>query len=307
MSIIFCGTPHISNIILKWLIENKYDISGVITQKEKDKKYFNEVKDTAIKNSIKLFQPEKMNDIYDEIVKIKPTLIITCAFGKIFQKKFLEIPKLGCINIHMSLLPKYRGANPIAYAIMNGDKITGSTLMYMDAGMDTGNIISSKQINIDDNDTTFSLSEKLAYTSCELLNEKLPLLLNNKFNDSIKQNNNEATYTKKFTKEDEKIDWNKSALEIDRKIRSLYNNPMAYTEYKNLNIKIISTKIIDFVDNHKCKPGTIVEISKKNNIVVCTSNGFISLNIIQLPSKKITNVKDILNGNHIFEVNTIFN
>ncbi len=304
-NIIFLGTPKIASDILNTLLKCDVKIIGVICQPDKPgnrgKIIFSEVKELALKNNLKLFQPAKIIEIVDEINTLAPDLIITCAYGAIVPSSVLSIPKYGCINVHTSLLPKFRGAAPINYAIMENEQETGVTLMYMDKGMDTGDIIKQKKTKIDSNETYTSLYSKLSLIGCELIKDNIDSLFSNNVN-RIVQNHSEATFTSKITRETEKINFNENATTIDCLVRALYNNPLPFISYKNIDIKVLTTEVV--YENHSKKVGKIIKVDK-NGFLVQTKKDCILIKQIQIPGKKPTFVKDYINGNNIFEVGSI--
>ena len=212
---IFMGTPEFAVPILETLIKNT-EVLLVVTQPDayvgrKKVLTASPIKNLALEKNIPVFQPIKIKNDHEEILKYKPDLIVTCAYGQIIPKVLLDLPYLGCINVHASLLPKYRGGAPIHHAIINGDTKTGITIMYMDEGMDTGDIIKSTAISITNTDTVATLHDKLSLLGKELLTEVLPSIIN-KTNTRIKQNSNEATYAKVIKRDDEHLDFNTKAL-----------------------------------------------------------------------------------------------
>ncbi len=296
LKIVYMGTPDFSVLPLKKLNEI-YDIVLVVTQTDKEvgrKKEikFSKVKEFALENNLEVFQPEKIKEDYQKIIDKKPDIIITCAYGQIIPKKLLDYPKYGCINIHASLLPKLRGGAPIHRAIIEGYKSTGITIMYMDEKMDSGDIIYQEEINIEDNDTTESLFDKLSILGSDLIIKVLPSIIN-KTNNRIKQNENEVTYAYNITKEDEKINFNKTTKNVYNQIRGLYSHPVGYALLDNKKVKIYSSKIGD-----SKKEGNVGEIINlyKDSIGVKTLDGEILIKEIQLEGKKRILVKDYLNG-----------
>lgn len=215
LKVIFMGTPDFSLPILSYLIENT-NVVLVVTQPDKKKGKNNELsfsptKKLAIQKNIAVFQPNKIKEDYEIISEINPDIIITCAYGQILPEEILNIPRLGCINVHASLLPKYRGASPIQWALLNGDKTTGVTIMYMDKSMDTGDIIAMESIDIKDSDNVKMLHDKLSILGQKLLAETLPLIIKNQ-NSRIKQDERKASYTRLIKREDEKIAFNNNSL-----------------------------------------------------------------------------------------------
>lgn len=239
--IIFMGTPDFSVPVLTGLIEN-YKVIAVVTQPDKPvgrsgKLKYSPVKETALKHNIEVLQPKKITEVLEQITTLDPDLIITCAYGKILPKKLLETPKLGCINVHASLLPKLRGGAPIHHAIIDGYKETGITIMYMSEEMDAGDIISQEKITISDEDTTETLHDKLSQIGRTLLLETLPSILNGT-NQRIKQDASKVTFGYVITREDEKIDFHKTKTEIINQIRGLNSHPGAYCLLDNKILKV---------------------------------------------------------------------
>ena len=246
IKIIFMGTPEFAVPILKSLIEN-YNIVLVVSQPDKKigrKQILTStpIKEIAIKNNIEVFQPEKIRENYQKIIDLKPDIIITCAYGQIIPKEILKCPRLGCINVHASLLPKLRGGAPLHHAIIDGYKETGITIMYMDEQMDTGDIINKKSIEILNNDTVGSIHDKLMIFGRDLLLETLPSIIE-ETNNRIKQNNEEATYAYNIKREEEHIDFNKTVDEIDRLIRGLNPWPLANIIINDEEIKIVEDSL----------------------------------------------------------------
>lgn len=297
MKIIFMGTPDFSVPVLEGLIDN-YDVIAVVTQpdKVKDRKQeitYSPVKAKAKEKNIKVIQPTKIRKEYQEILDLNPDIIITCAYGQIIPKEILSYPKYGCINVHASLLPKLRGGAPIHHAIMEGLTKTGITIMYMDEGMDTGDIITTKEIEILPEDNVGSLHDKLSILGKELLLETLPNIINGNIT-RIKQNNEEATYAYTIKREDELLDFNNTATSIHNKIRALNPYPVSYALLDNKIIKIYTSKITNIKTNNYI-PGTITNIYK-DAIGVATKDYELLITRIKPEGKKEMSVKDFLNG-----------
>lgn len=297
MKIVFMGTPEFSVPILEGLIEN-YDVIGVVTQPDKEVGRshvikFSKVKEVALANDIRVFQPVKVREDYDDIVKLNPDLIVTCAYGQIIPKVLLDLPKYGCINVHASLLPKLRGGAPIHRAILNGDMKTGITIMYMDEHMDTGDIIQSEEVLIEKDDTVGTLHDKLSVMGKELLLNVL-----NKYKDGnfphVRQDDSEATYAPIIKREDELVDFNKTSLEIYNKIRGLNPFPVAYATLDGKVMKLYASSIKDNVYTSK-KNGEIVRIYN-DGIGVSTRDSEIVITEIKLEGKRKMSVKEYLNG-----------
>lgn len=294
--IIFMGTPEFCVPILNMLIDN-YDVSLVVTQPDKEVGRGREVRPSAIKKvaverGVDIFQPIRIRNDYEIIKEIKPDLIVTCAYGQILPKELLEIPKYGCINVHASLLPRWRGGAPIHRAIMEGDKKTGITIMYMDEHMDTGDMIEVREMEITNDLTTGQLHDSLSIMGKELLEEVIPSILN-KTNSRTKQDENLATYAKLIKKEDEIIDFSKKAEEIYNQIRGLNPHPGATTKLDGKIIKVYKAEIKKY--DQKENNGKIVSLYK-DGIGVAVNNGEIIFTEIKPEGKKQIKVKDYLNG-----------
>ena len=286
MRVIFMGTPLFSVPILEGLIEN-YDVIAVVTQPDKPvgrggKISISPIKELALKNNIKVLQPVKIKEEYQSITDLKPDIIITAAYGQIIPKILLDYPKYGCINVHASLLPKLRGGAPIHHAIIDGYDKTGITIMYMDVGMDTGDIISYKELIINDTDTMSILHDKLSIIGRDLLLETLPNIISGNIT-RIKQNDNDATYAYNIKKEEEKIDFNNTKLNIYNQIRGLNNYPGAYAILDNKRVKIYNSYITDKI--YDLDNGCVSNIYK-DGIGIKVSDGEIVITDIQIEGKK---------------------
>jgi len=305
---IFFGTPDFSAIILKKLIENNYLPIAVFTALDKPvgrKRILkpSPVKVLAKKNGLLVFQPKKIGDDKLQIEKLKPDLIILSAYGQIIPKEILEIPKYGCLNVHPSLLPKYRGPSPIQTAILNGEEKTGVTIFMMDEKIDHGPIIAQKELEIKKYNFK-TLSKKLAELGADLLIEILPKYLANEIKP-IPQDDSKATYTKIIKKEDGKINWQKTAEEIERMIRAYYPWPGTYTYIKSQipstksqtqtqkMLKIIKAKVLKI--DHQKETGTVFLTEKKEPAIACKKDALI-LKEVQFEGKKKISGKDLLNG-----------
>lgn len=290
------GTPSFAVPILETLIDN-YNVIMVVCQpdKEKDRKgniIYSPCKEIALKNNIEVYQPNKIREEYQYILDKNPDIIITAAYGQIIPLEILEYPKYGCINVHGSLLPKLRGGAPIHHAIINGDKIAGVTIMYMDKKMDAGDIISQRSIEIEENTILDDLYHKLSILGRDLLLDTLPSIFNGT-NDRIKQDENKVTFGFNITKEEEKIDFNDTSNNIHNKIRGLSSIPGAYAIINNKRMKIYLSEKTNNIS--KSKPGTINDINE-NGIIVSTKDYEIILKNIKLEGKNRCNVKDFING-----------
>lgn len=293
-NIVFMGTPDFSVPVLKMLIENT-NVLLVVTQPDKivgkDKTVsFNPVKKLALEENIPVFQPMRIRKDFEKLKNLDIDLIVTCAYGQIIPKEVLDMPKYGCINVHASILPKYRGSAPIQWCLFNNDDVTGVTIMYMDEGMDTGDIIKIKEIPILDSDNVGTLHDKLSKLGCDLLLEVLPTIFS-KTNDRIKQGNN-YTMAPMIKREDERLDFNEEGKKIIGKIKGLNPWPLANIIINNQEIKVLEA---EFVQKKVDNTGIIKEIDKKNLGITC-KDGIIYLKKIKPSGKKIMEINSFLNG-----------
>lgn len=293
-NIVFMGTPDFSVPVLKMLIENT-NVLLVVTQPDKivgkDKTVsFNPVKKLSLEENIPVFQPIRIRKDFEKLKNLDIDLIVTCAYGQIIPKEVLDMPKYGCINVHASILPKYRGSAPIQWCLFNNDDVTGVTIMYMDEGMDTGDIIKIKEIPILDSDNVGTLHDKLSKLGCDLLLEVLPTIFN-KTNDRIKQGNN-YTMAPMIKREDERLDFNEEGKKIIGKIKGLNPWPLANIIINNQEIKVLEA---EFVQKKVDNTGIIKEIDKKNLGITC-KDGIIYLKKIKPSGKKIMEINSFLNG-----------
>jgi len=303
MNIIFMGTPEFAVPTLEKLIENKnIDISLVITQPDRKsgrgrKTTKSPVKVLAEENKIDLFQPENINNLksIDFIKNIEADYIIVVAYGQILHKEILKHPRKSCINLHASLLPKYRGAAPINWAIINGEKETGVTTMIMEEGLDTGDILKTKKVNINSNMNAGELHDILKDIGGKLLIETIEGIEAQKISPK-KQNEAIASYAPMLNRKTGLINWDNTAENIHNKIRGLYPWPGSYTYYEGCKFKITKSNYIS--KNKGGKIGEIVGISD-SRIEVQTRNGILLINELQIPGKRKMSVKDYLLGNDI--------
>ena len=282
IKVVFMGTPSFAVPVLEKLIEN-YNVIMVVCQPDraKDKKgniIYPPIKELALKNNIEVYQPLKLSSEYEYIIEKNPDIIITCAYGQILPSSLLDYPKYGCINVHGSLLPRLRGGAPIHHAIINGDKETGITIMYMDKKMDAGDIISQRSIEIKNTDNLDSIYSSLSTLGSELLIETLPSIINGT-NNRIKQNENEVTFGYNISKEDELINFNDSAINIFNKVRGLCSIPGASCYYNGKRLKIYEVEVTNKLS--KDIPGKIVEVNK-DSLVVTTKDYLIKIKDIKL-------------------------
>ncbi|MFL0268217.1 methionyl-tRNA formyltransferase [Candidatus Clostridium radicumherbarum] len=304
MDIIFMGTPEFAVPSLEKLIEN-YNVTAVFTQPDRPKGRGKKigtspVKDTAIKYNIPVYQPEKIrNDAkgIETIKELEPDFIIVVAFGQILPKEILDIPKYGCINLHASLLPKYRGAAPINWAVINGENISGNTTMLMDIGLDTGDMLLKSEYPIKNDMTAGELHDILMEDGANLLLETIEKVKANKLIPQ-KQDHSKNTYAPMLTKELAKINWNKTNIEINNLIRGLNPWPAAYTDYLNNSMKIYEAEVK--VSNNKYEPGLIISVTKEG-IEVATGEGSLLIKRIQFPGGKPLSVEEYIRGHKLEE------
>lgn len=297
LRIVFMGTPDFSVPVLEGLIEN-YKVIGVVTQPDKEvgRKHeikFSPVKETAIKHQIPVFQPKSIKKEYQEIVNLKPDLIVTCAYGQMIPKILLDCPQYHAINVHASLLPKLRGGAPIHKAIINNYTRTGITIMYMVEKMDAGDILAQKETIIKNEDTAGSLHDRLSIMGRELLLETIPDLIEGKITP-IPQNEEEVTYAWNITREEEKIDFTKRTIDIYNQIRGLNPCPGAYAILEGKIVKIYASRISESFFTTK-KDGEIGKIYE-DGIGVSTRDGEIIITELQWEGKKKVKVKEFFHG-----------
>ena len=295
IKIVYMGTPMFSVGPLKELVNN-YDVEMVVTQPDKEvgrKRILtpSKVKEFALEKGIKVFQPTKIREDYKEILDVNPDLIVTCAYGQIIPKEIIDLPKYGCINIHASLLPEYRGGAPIHHAVIDGKDKTGITIMYMNEKMDEGDILYQKEIDILDSDNTSSMFVKLSVLGSEMIKEFIPKLLNGEITP-IKQDESKATYAYNISKEDEKIDFNDSSRNVFNKIRGLSDIPGGYAFLDDKRVKIFKSRI---GDNTKGNPGEIINVYDDGRGVM-TNDKEIIITEIQVEGKQKEEVKNYLHG-----------
>lgn len=299
MKIAFMGTPDFAVDCLKALAQSKHEVVGVFCQPDKpvgrkQELKMPDVKVEALKHGYKIFQPKSLrNGAGVEILKeIEPDLVVVVAYGKILPPDFLSYPKYGCINIHASILPKYRGASPIHWAVINGDSETGVTSMQMDEGLDTGDILLCEKMPIGINDTTELMYEKLAPLGADVLLKTLDLVEKGGLNP-MKQDETKATTVGLLSKQLSAVDWNDTAFHIHNKIRGLYSWPGASTTLGGKILKLHSSYLSDIKGHNK--PGEVVESNGKL-VVSCGDNNCIELLSVQLEGKKRMTAHEFLNG-----------
>lgn len=304
MKTIFMGTPEFAIPSLEVVFKNT-DLQLIFTKEDKinargNKIIFSPVKQFGIDNNVEVIQPKKMKDeeVINKIKEINPDLIVVVAYGKILPKEIIDIPKYKIINVHSSLLPKYRGASPIHSAILNGDTETGVSIMYIEEGLDSGDVILKEYCDITEDDTLGTLHDKLKDLGAIGLSKALKLIENGEV-QAQKQDDDKATFVKPITKEQAKIDWNNTKEVIYNQIRGLNPFPAAHTSNeKNENIKIYKSEKIDrkYENENEIENGTIVEIINKKGPVVKVANGGILILEAKFEGKKLQKGIDIING-----------
>lgn len=300
-NIVFMGTPNFAAYILERLIDDtEYQVSLVVTQPDrpvgrKQKMTPTPVKTLAQEHKIEVYQPEIINAeaAIKKITALEPDLILTVAYGQKIPESILNLPEFGAINVHPSLLPKYRGGAPIHYAVKNGDTKTGVTIMYMIEELDAGDMIAQTTFPIENDETTGELFEKLSSVSADLLLETLPKIFDQSI-EPVPQNEDDVVYAQTISKSNERIDWNQSAAEIHNHIRALNPEPGAYTFYEGERFKIYQSSIIE--EKTDLTPGKVVAIYKKQFQVACGDGTILAIREVQPAGKKTMPAVNFLNG-----------
>ena len=303
MKIVFMGTPDFAVGALESIIEAGQEITAVVTQPDKAKgrsgqMQFPPVKECALKHGIEVFQPVKIKteESVNKLREYDADVFVVVAFGQLLSQEILDMPKYGCVNIHASLLPKYRGAAPIQRVIIDGEKETGVTTMRMDVGLDTGDMMLKEAVTIDEKETGESLHDKLSVVGSSLIVKTLELLEK----DEIiyeKQDDSLSCYAKMLNKELGHIDWSKRAVEIERLIRGLNSWPSAYTSFQGKTLKLWEADVRKQADDASLSaiPGTVVDVTKEEITVACGCD-FLVLKELQLEGKKRMTTKEFLLG-----------
>lgn len=307
MKVVFMGTPDFSVPTLEAIYNNGHDISLVISQTDKakgrgKKVIFTPVKEKAIQLGLNVYQPDNINseESIEIIMEEKPDIIVVVAYGQILKESILNIPKFGCVNVHASVLPKYRGAAPINWVIINGEKSTGVTTMLMEKGLDSGDMLLKRETKIFYNETAGELHDRLMNLGAELLIETIKGLEKGTISRTP-QEHNKATYAPMMSKELGKVNWSDKAINIQNLVRGTQPWPGAFTTYKDTIMKILEVDIADKFINEE--PGKVVKVDDEG-IYVTTSDNCIVIKQVQFPGKKSMSVSDFLRGND-FEIGVI--
>ena len=302
MRVVFMGTPDFAVPSLKVLIEEGFDVVSVITQPDKPKGRGKKmsmppVKEEALKHGIEVHQPKRVkSEEFVSILKdINPDVIIVVAFGQILSKEILDIPKYGCINVHGSLLPEYRGAAPINWVVINGEKTTGITTMYMDEGLDTGDMILKAKLDIGDDETAGHLYDRMCMLGGEVLRDTLKLLKDDNLKRE-KQDDSKSSYAPIMNKSLGNIKWDDKCENIFNLIRGTNPWPSSFTKYNGDTMKIWSSKVLQSTSDRL--PGSIIDVTE-DGIEVSTGTTNLLITEIQMPNKKRIQVKDYIRGNQI--------
>ena len=302
MKIIYMGTPDFAVEALEALASSRHEVTAVFTQPDKPKgrgkaMQFTPVKEVALRENIPVYQPKKVRDpeVIQKIRELAPDVLVVVAFGQIIPQEILDIAPYGCINVHGSLLPKYRGAAPIQWAVINGEPVSGVTTMQMDEGLDTGDMIMKTEIVLDEKETGGSLHDKLAEAGAKLCVETLKAVEDGTA-VRTKQGETGTDYAKQLNKKMGDIDWTKPAVEIERLIRGLNPWPSAYTSWSDKTMKIWEAEVLDKESGQA--PGTVAEVDKKT-FAVQTGKGMLKILSLQLPGKKRMDTDAFLRGNQI--------
>lgn len=314
LRILFMGTPDFATACLKKLTETKHNIVGVVTQPDKlqgrgMKLVYSDVKRYALEAGLDIYQPEKLKngELLPVLESTKPDVIVVVAYGKILPKYVLEYARYGCINVHGSLLPEYRGAAPIQRAVIDGKEITGITTMYMDEGLDTGDILLTKEYKIDKNANTGKVFDDLAEIGADLLVETLEKLESGTA-EPKKQDSSKATYAEKITAEECLINFDETSVNVHNRIRGLAPFPGAFTYLSGKVVKLYDSSVYEGDVPEDAQPGQIIDCGKKGTIAVKCKDGAVEIASFKPEGKKIMTASDMINGRKllpgmIFETN----
>lgn len=312
MRIVFMGTPAFAVPSLQALIDSSHEVIGVVTQPDRPKGRKKQltpppVKELAGQHGIPVYQPEslKAEGALELIREWRPELIVTAAYGQLLPVELLELPPHRCINIHASLLPKYRGGAPIQHAIINGERTTGVTIMYMEKGLDTGDMLARVQVPIEDADDNGTMHEKLSIAGAQLLTNTLPELLSGRLTP-VPQNHQDATIARNISRSDEQINWQRTSIECRNLIRGLHPWPIAYTTAGQEIFKVWQAEIWSELTEEErlASPGTLLRVMP-NGLLVKTGDGGLLLTVVQPAGKKAMPVSEYVRGKHL-PVGTVF-
>ena len=300
MRVIFMGTPDFATGTLEEIVKAGHEVVGVVTQPDKPKgrgktMMPTPVKETALKYNLPVYQPRKVREpeFVELLRSLKPDVMVVAAFGQIITKEILEMPKYGCINVHASLLPAYRGAAPIQWAVINGDKESGVTIMQMDEGIDTGDMMDKAVVPIAEDETGGSLFDKLSHTGAKLCVKVLKDLEEGTAVGEKQPEESTTPYAKMIDKKMGEVDWKKSAKEIEQLIRGLNPWPSAYTKVHGKTLKLWKAKVL--LETSQMKPGQIVKVTK-DSLAVQTGQGMLEIQELQLEGKKRMDTSSFLRG-----------
>ncbi|EMF0135492.1 methionyl-tRNA formyltransferase [Enterococcus hirae] len=298
--LVFMGTPAFSVPILEGLLEEGYEVVAVVTQPDRPvgrKKIITPtpVKEAAVKHGLLVLQPEKISgsEEMEKIIALQPDVIITAAFGQFLPEKLLQAPVHGAINVHASLLPKYRGGAPVHYSIINGEKETGVTIMEMIKKMDAGGIYAQESLPITKQDDVGTMFEKLSALGKQLLLKTLPDILNGNLSPRP-QDESKVTFSPNITREQEAIDWNKTAEEIENQVRGMRPWPIAFTTYEQTRWKLLNVEAL--AEKTTAEPGTIIKKDKKNLWIACGKQTVLAIKELQPAGKGKQAINEFLNG-----------
>ena len=305
MRAVFMGTPEIAATVLKSVLASRHEVIAVVTQTDKPKgrgheMAFPPVKEVALEAGIPVLQPQRARDeaFIEELKALNPDIILVAAYGKLLPKAILDMPKFGCINVHASLLPKYRGASPIQWAVLNGDEKSGVTIMHMAETMDTGDIIMTKEVMLTAEETAGSLHDKLADIGGPLLIEAMDALETGRA-PRIRQNEEEATHVRMLDKTMGNLDFSQPAVQLERWIRGLNPWPTAYTKLDGKMLKLWKAEVVSTEELAKevknQKPGTILAVAK-DSFDVLTGDGVLRVKELQLEGKRKMTAEEFLRG-----------
>lgn len=310
MRIVFMGTPDFAVPCLRKLVENEYEVVGVVTQPDRPRGRKKElaappVKEAAISLGIPVYQPEKLRENgVEDILQLQPDLIVTAAYGQILPKEIIDYPKYGCINVHASLLPKYRGGAPIHKSIIDGEKETGVTIMYMVEKLDAGDMLSQVRVPIEEEDHVGTLHDKLSAAGSQLLLETIPRLIAGEITP-VPQDESKVTYAWNIKREDEALHWDKTARQLFNQIRGLCPWPVSYTRLQGQVMKVWKSKVLEETKGNPQEAGTILAVSTEG-IDVQTGQGILRLLEVQPAGKKAMKVSDFLRGNPQVQPGMVF-